>query len=237
MRELKEKLPPEISRCEAFESMNYQAEAYLNASEASETSLPTTLRMVQQDTTLSTNTQDQNLQEQSSSNGGTMMSQEPTNTQEPTSKPMDSSRLPTGASSSSSKTGGKELIEQFEPGVYVTYVLHNNGGKIFRRVRFRYFTSSKKFLSSLLRLCKLIIFVFLVVNGDSMSIKQKNGGVARKIGCLRDIVIMFHHQVQELLIQFLHQLQFNHQLLLNNQILIKQRIQKKLLRTSYVYNS
>lgn len=148
MRELKEKLPPEVSKCEAFESMNSQAEAYLNASEASETSLPTTMRMVQQDTTLSSDTRDQNIEEQSSSNGGTMMSQETSIIAETTSQSMDSPRLPTEASSSSKSSGGKELIEQFEPGVYVTYVLHKNGGKIFRRVRFRYITSSN-FISHL----------------------------------------------------------------------------------------
>ncbi|KAG2325885.1 hypothetical protein Bca52824_008613 [Brassica carinata] len=128
LRELKEKLPPEVSKCEAFESMNSQAEAYLNASEAAETS---------QDTTLSGNSQDQNIEEQSSSssNGGAMMSQEPSNTTNTNSHPSDS-RPPSEASSSPSKSGGKELIEQFEPGVYVTYVLHKNGGKIFRRVRF-----------------------------------------------------------------------------------------------------
>ncbi|CDY49416.1 BnaCnng17260D [Brassica napus] len=127
LRELKEKLPPEVSKCEAFESMNSQAEAYLNASEAAETS---------QDTTLSENSQDQNIEEHpSSSNGGAMMSQEPSNTTNINPHPSDS-RPPAEASSSPSKSGGKELIEQFEPGVYVTYVLHKNGGKIFRRVRF-----------------------------------------------------------------------------------------------------
>ncbi|KAE8703042.1 XB3 in, putative isoform 1 [Hibiscus syriacus] len=34
-----------------------------------------------------------------------------------------------------------ELTEQFEPGVYITYVNHQNGGKIFKRVRF----SKRKF--------------------------------------------------------------------------------------------
>ncbi|CAH2079245.1 unnamed protein product, partial [Thlaspi arvense] len=110
-------------------------EAYLNASEASKTSLPTTLGMVQQDTTLSANTQEQKLELQSSSSGATTMSQEPSNITDATSHPSDS-RPPTEASSPPSKSGGKEIIEQFEPGVYVTYVLHKNGGKIFRRVRF-----------------------------------------------------------------------------------------------------
>ncbi|XP_023634245.1 PH, RCC1 and FYVE domains-containing protein 1 [Capsella rubella] len=121
LRELKEKLPPEVSRCEAFESMNSQAEAYLNASEASESSLPTTSG--QQEPNPSANTRNQ--EEQPSSSGGSMRSQEPSNMAETSSE-----------ASSPSKSGGKELIEQYEPGVYVTYVLHKNGGKIFRRVRF-----------------------------------------------------------------------------------------------------
>ncbi|XP_010440480.1 PREDICTED: uncharacterized protein LOC104723774 [Camelina sativa] len=125
LRELKEKLPPEVSRCEAFESMNSQAEAYLNASEASESSTPrTSLGIGQQDPTPSANTRNQNIEEQASSSGGSMRSQEPSNIAE------------SSEASSPSKAGGKELIEQYEPGVYVTYVLHKNGGKIFRRVRF-----------------------------------------------------------------------------------------------------
>lgn len=49
-----------------------------------------------------------------------------------------------GSASSESTTvssADKEIIEQFEPGVYVTYVMHRSGGKIFRRVRF----SKRKF--------------------------------------------------------------------------------------------
>ncbi|CAN8324471.1 unnamed protein product [Cochlearia groenlandica] len=149
LRELKEKLPPEVSKCEAFESMNSQAEAYLNASEeaseTSETSLPTTTTS-QQDTTLSSKTQQQqNIEEKPLSSNGVIDHQEhSTNIGDTTSQRSDSSRLQGEANSSSSsssssspsKAGGKELIEQFEPGVYVTYVLHKNGGKIFRRVRF-----------------------------------------------------------------------------------------------------
>lgn len=38
------------------------------------------------------------------------------------------------------REGQKEVIEQFEPGVYVTLLQLTNGTKIFKRVRFRYFT-------------------------------------------------------------------------------------------------
>lgn len=209
--------------------MNSQAEAYLNASEAAETS---------QDTTLSENSQDQNIEEQSSSsNGGAMMSQEPSNTTNTNSHLSDSRPAAEASSSSSpSKSGGKELIEQFEPGVYVTYVLHKNGGKIFRRVRFRYLTGSKFSLFFVLDFVNH--FEFFAVNGDLMSIKQKNGGIAKKIGCLRVIVIRFHHQVLWLVNQFLHKLQLNHQLRRHSQILmIKKRVQNKFLTASYVYTS
>lgn len=35
--------------------------------------------------------------------------------------------------------GEKESIEQFEPGVYITFVQRQDGTKMFKRVRFRYF--------------------------------------------------------------------------------------------------
>ncbi|KAL4312343.1 hypothetical protein GQ457_01G002080 [Hibiscus cannabinus] len=46
-----------------------------------------------------------------------------------------------GSSREASTSRGGEMTEQFEPGVYITYVRHQNGGKIFRRVRF----SKRKF--------------------------------------------------------------------------------------------
>lgn len=41
--------------------------------------------------------------------------------------------------SGSPKVVAGEVIEQFEPGVYVTLVQLTNGTKIFKRVKFRYF--------------------------------------------------------------------------------------------------
>lgn len=34
--------------------------------------------------------------------------------------------------------GEVQLVEQFEPGVYVTLIQHRDGTKVFKRVRFRY---------------------------------------------------------------------------------------------------
>lgn len=128
LKGLKDKLPPEVSESEAFESINSQAEAYLNASEASKTSLLTTLGQDQQETYSSTNTiQDQRTEEQVSSNASIA-------------ETSNSSRPPS-TEASSSRTSGKESKEQFEPGVYVTYEVDMNGNKIFRRVRF----SKKRF--------------------------------------------------------------------------------------------
>lgn len=33
--------------------------------------------------------------------------------------------------------GETELVEQFEPGVYITYIQQGSGAKIFKRVQFR----------------------------------------------------------------------------------------------------
>ncbi|XP_019096712.1 PREDICTED: uncharacterized protein LOC104766239 [Camelina sativa] len=127
LKDLKDKLPQEVSESEAFESINSQAEAYLNATEAS---LVTTSGQEQQETYSSTNTvQDQKTQVQVSSSNSSI------------GETSNSSRPPSTEASSSSRTGGKESKEQFEPGVYVTYEVDMNGNKIFRRVRF----SKKRF--------------------------------------------------------------------------------------------
>ncbi|WZZ71586.1 hypothetical protein YC2023_082956 [Brassica napus] len=130
LKGLKEKLPPEVSESEAFESINSQAEVYLNANEVTETSLLTTSILDQQETSPTGNTQDQKIDEQVSSHSSIS---ETSNSSKP---------VPTESSSSlSSRTGGKESKEQFEPGVYVTFAVDVNGNKIFRRVRF----SKKRF--------------------------------------------------------------------------------------------
>lgn len=128
MKGLKDKLPPEVSESEAFESINSQADAYLNANETSETSLLTTSGHINQQEA-SSSVKDQKLEEQVSSNSSVA---ETSNSSRPP---------PSTESSSSSRTGGKESKEQFEPGVYVTYKVDMNGNKIFQRVRF----SKKRF--------------------------------------------------------------------------------------------
>lgn len=122
LRGLKDKLPPEVSESEAFESINSQAEAYLK--KVSQTSSIANSGLDQQETSPSKNTQDQKTEEQVSPNSRIA---DTSNSSKP---------IPINTSSSSRK-GGKESKEQFEPGVYVTYEVDMNGNKIFRRVRFR----------------------------------------------------------------------------------------------------
>lgn len=55
----------------------------------------------------------------------------------------------------------KEIIEQFEPGVYVTLIQLSKGTKIFKRVRFRYFAYYQ--LSSLILWFLLMYFIFLLM--------------------------------------------------------------------------
>ncbi|RID79961.1 hypothetical protein BRARA_A02660 [Brassica rapa] len=142
LKGLKDKLPPEVSESEAFESINSQAEAYLNKNEVSETSILTTSILDQQETSPSGNTQDQKVDEQVSSNTQDQKVDEQVSSNSSISETSNSSKpVPTESSSSSSRTGGKESKEQFEPGVYVTFVVDMNGNKIFRRVRF----SKKRF--------------------------------------------------------------------------------------------
>ena len=135
---MKDKLPPEVSESEAFESINSQAEAYLNKNEVSEKSILTTSILDQQETSPSGNTQDQKVDEQVSSNTQDQKVDEQVSSNSSISETSNSSKpVPTESSSSSSRTGGKESKEQYEPGVYVTFVVDMNGNKIFRRVRFR----------------------------------------------------------------------------------------------------
>lgn len=67
-------------------------------------------------------------------NNGSSSSGQTTESTSQTSR-QGSSRLPRYPSRREEK---KELIEQFEPGVYVTLIQLSNGTKIFKRVRFRY---------------------------------------------------------------------------------------------------
>lgn len=115
-----EKLPSDISERETIFSLNAQVESFLNTVEAqasedySQSNQPDRISSA----SMSANNLDGTPQE----NDGTSHS-----FAEGGSRP---SRV--------SSMGRKEIIEQFEPGIYVTLIQLSNGTKIFKRVRFRY---------------------------------------------------------------------------------------------------
>ncbi|OMO98208.1 Zinc finger, FYVE-type [Corchorus capsularis] len=116
LKEITEKLPPEVSESETFRNMNTQAEAFLHTYGTSEAA-----------SGFPANLESSNMLE--SNDGGTSSTRE--------AAAQESSQNESRSSDASAiRGGGKEIIEQFEPGVYVTFVYHRNGGKIFRRVRF-----------------------------------------------------------------------------------------------------
>ncbi|XVF62847.1 hypothetical protein PTKIN_Ptkin09bG0041400 [Pterospermum kingtungense] len=112
LKEIIEKLPPEVSEGETFRAMHSQAEAFLNVHGTSGTSFPATLE----------------AEDNENAAVGSPRGAAPQRSSENVSRSSEASEIRGGAE--------KEITEQFEPGVYITYVLHHNGGKIFRRVRF-----------------------------------------------------------------------------------------------------
>lgn len=163
-----EKLPPEMSDSESFKAMCGQVESLLdsNQSEASESNsllpdLVSVLQNLPSKTYLASDSinrryhkmEDQGDADTSPSISG--ISQESNGPQE---GPEGVSRSPRIGK----LEGKKEVIEQFEPGVYATVVDLGNGNKIFKRVRFRYpgisFSALQCFclLTSLIKFMKLL---------------------------------------------------------------------------------
>ncbi|KAF5752393.1 disease resistance family protein [Tripterygium wilfordii] len=157
LKEITEKLPPECQESETFRMMSAHAEAFLNTNETSEdsSSLPTGSEPHQQiahDENPMVHESSNKMEDHDNSTGATDMSHCSGNV------PYDSrpsvsttngaaSHQSSGKDSKSTNAttrrseGEKEIIEQFEPGVYVTFVQRRNGGRNFKRVRF----SKRKF--------------------------------------------------------------------------------------------
>lgn len=139
---MKDKLPPEISDGENFKSMYAQAEAFLNMVETSKaSSLPTShekpnnLTALNNGSTPSLDDSSKRIEDNLDGSGRKDLTQENVNSLLESKKTSENgSRSPL-----SSTEGEKQVIEQFEPGVYATLVVLSNGTKIFKRVRFRYF--------------------------------------------------------------------------------------------------
>ena len=120
MREIRNELPPEISENESYKNLHSEIEYLLE-----------TVRMQVSDDN-STFPAYQNylgntaVQDMSQTNGLAVSYAKATH--------QSSSGTPEVAQ----MEGQKEVIEQFEPGVYVTVIQLANGTKIFKGVRFRY---------------------------------------------------------------------------------------------------
>ncbi|XP_057957560.1 PH, RCC1 and FYVE domains-containing protein 1 [Malania oleifera] len=151
LNEMSKKLPPEVHDCETFKAMNAQVEAFLHTAgtEASKvsSSLLANLDSDQQNTVGKTPLmQDHGMEDHLDAVGAADLSQNGESILQVTSKlPTSDARVPQQGTEISSRLheasivkndGEKQIIEQFEPGVYVTLIQLRNGVKIFKRVRF-----------------------------------------------------------------------------------------------------
>ncbi|CAL5395219.1 unnamed protein product [Camellia sinensis] len=155
LKEITEKLPPEVSNSDDFKDMNALVEDFLSRNRVpgsdSHSSLQEDLVYDHQNrpdrTSLieSTNRQDRRMEDHLDVAGVRELPQNGEDT------PRNSNRLsdarepvPIQSNESGSRSpkappkteGQKEVIEQFEPGVYVTLIQLQEGTKIFKRVRF-----------------------------------------------------------------------------------------------------
>ncbi|KAL0456980.1 UNVERIFIED_CONTAM: PH, RCC1 and FYVE domains-containing protein 1 [Sesamum latifolium] len=137
LKEITDKLPPDIPESESLKSARAQVESFLETfgAQVSEdnAAFPPGATNEQQNHFHSVVVQDtsQNVDGAPRENNGTFVSH---------AKASNPSSTENGSATSQSENieGQKEVIEQFEPGVYVTVVQLPNGNKIFKRVRFRY---------------------------------------------------------------------------------------------------
>lgn len=147
LKEMEKQLPPEVYDSETFKSMQTQIEAFLNTSgtQAAEfsSSLPADLESDQKNAPV---TNPLGVEDHVNAAGLTDLTQNGESSVQDSSKlsisitrdavPQQSTE--NGSRSAAKYEGEPESTEQFEPGVYVTFIALKNGTKIFKRVRFRY---------------------------------------------------------------------------------------------------
>ncbi|CAN1256387.1 PH, RCC1 and FYVE domains-containing protein 1 [Linum perenne] len=119
LKEVKNQLPPDVQDVETLQVINNQIEAFLNENKPS--ALPSSLVSQAQ-------------------NGSAHASSEPQNASTNEHNPESDTKIKLETSTSRKDTQ-REIMEQFEPGVYVTFLQNPSGTKIFKRVKF----SKKKF--------------------------------------------------------------------------------------------
>lgn len=117
-----EKLPSDIAETVSISSIQAQVESFLDTVEA----------QASEEKIVSTSESAVGFSETSNSVYGTLQENNGS------SRGANQSSVEGGTGSPKVKSiGQKEIIEQFEPGVYVTLLQLSNGTKIFKRVRFR----------------------------------------------------------------------------------------------------
>ncbi|KAF8377176.1 hypothetical protein HHK36_030549 [Tetracentron sinense] len=154
LKDITEKLPPEVYDSETFKAMHTQVEALLKtnetyASEVSSSFPADSTESVQQNTPdktilvneSSTNIEYQRMDDPGDAAGVTNLSQNAVRSQ-------SIENVSSSPKVSAMKSDGEtEVIEQFEPGVYVTLIRLRSGTKVFKRVRFSFFFSSDILIS------------------------------------------------------------------------------------------
>ncbi|KAK7395009.1 hypothetical protein VNO78_15550 [Psophocarpus tetragonolobus] len=153
MKEMIEKLPPEVLESENWKTMLTQAEDFLKESLEFETpSVSSSVKSQQQNApnTLDSNNssfklQENRIEENNENEKVDSSSQEDGNVlQGSNSSSLSNSQASLSSQNSSksqdyarrSKEEETQVIEQFEPGVYVTLIVKTGGVKVFKRVRF-----------------------------------------------------------------------------------------------------
>ncbi|KAI4318034.1 hypothetical protein L6164_025846 [Bauhinia variegata] len=156
LKEIVEKLPPEVSDGETLRTVHAQGEEFLKEDQEPEapSSSAENLESDQQNApdASATESESSKLQEQETKENvdavGANPSQDGGNTPEKSKTPSVSSTegaMPPQSVENGSRSpdhsrdgieGGKQVIEQFEPGVYVSLIVLPSGTKLFKRVRF-----------------------------------------------------------------------------------------------------
>ncbi|KAA8548817.1 hypothetical protein F0562_000501 [Nyssa sinensis] len=155
LKEMTNKLPPQISDSETFKSMHAQVESFLNTNGAqvseSYSSLQADLGYDQQNRPDKTSLGDESTSKQDhgtedhvdaagvrdiSQNGDSTLQDNNRSSDSREAVPQQSTESGLRSPTASKNEGKREVIEQFEPGVYVTVIQLQNGTKIFKRVRF-----------------------------------------------------------------------------------------------------
>ncbi|XP_015887888.3 PH, RCC1 and FYVE domains-containing protein 1 isoform X1 [Ziziphus jujuba] len=146
LKEMSEKVPPEVSESEIFKSLHARSEEFLKTSSAVSkiyTDWPTSLDQRVEDCSSarvsdlshdgdhgSARVSNQSHDEGYSSRASA------SNTKDNEPQPSSENGFKSHESSTRKSEGGKEVIEQFEPGVYVTLLQLRDGTRVFRRVKF-----------------------------------------------------------------------------------------------------